>query len=101
MVALVNPDILAVAKHDDNGNFLRGFTVPFDPHDQKYWRYVPGWLEQYDKSINSTLGEGVRLEVITKDDIVFDYRGGESVQTVKCHFFVTHKHYKCRYFYYD
>lgn len=64
--------------------------VPFDPHECKY--YEPRLKEDMMKA---KLPEGVRRDVIKKEDVVFDDFGGERIAKVKVVLFQTHKDYDC------
>jgi hypothetical protein len=93
VVAKLIPDLECCYLFDEDRMIERYFNVPFDPHDYKYWSLNPYWKALYNNYQADKLG--LREQVITKDDIVYDVRNGERMGRVKLKFFQTHKEFTC------
>ena len=79
--------------------FLDGvnFSVPFDPHDVKYWVHNELWKKMYVHLCKcATPRKGVRAVQETRDDIVYDQKNGERVGRLKLTYFQTHRDYECK-----
>jgi hypothetical protein len=82
--------LLKLSTYEHNLSVYYKATLPFDPHDCKY--YEP---RLHQDMMKVKLPEGVRRDVIRKDDVVFDDFGGERVGKVKVVLIQTHKDYDC------
>ena len=56
--------------------------------------YNPYWYRLY-KDCGLELPKGVRLEVETRDDVVYDQKNGERVGRLKLLYFQTRNDYNC------
>jgi hypothetical protein len=106
VVAQLQPLLLDCYQTNEYGTIERFFTVPFDPHDAKYWSGSSSWRKLYNEIPNLDpwvsplrsdwkLPEGVRVIVETKDDIIFDNQNGERIGKLKVKYFQTNKNYDC------
>ena len=92
VVSTLEPELENCCLTNEYGTIVGRFTLPFDPHDAKYWTFNPFWSRLYDAI---GLVDGVRAIEETKDDIIFDHQNGERVGKLTLKFFQTHKEYEC------
>lgn len=96
VVLALNPDLECCFLSNEHGTVEQYFTVPFDPHDVKYWNFNPYWKTLYDAMSNKSIAQlGVRVQEDTVDDIIFDRENGERVGRLKLKYFQTHRGYEC------
>jgi hypothetical protein len=106
VVLALEPNLGYCFLSNEYGTVERYFTVPFDPHDVKYWSVNPTWRKLYDSIIYKTNNpdlineaggkfEGVRVIEEIRDDIIFDRHNGERVGKLKLRYFQTHKEFEC------
>jgi len=81
VIGYLTPEILRIKTR-----FGFYITLPWSPHDSKY---IDGML------IKMNLDDGVRIEMVTKEDVVYDTEGNERRKKVKLPFYQTHKDYGC------
>jgi hypothetical protein len=95
VVAHLEPLLLDCFLTNEYGTVERFFTVPFDPHDVKYWFRNVSWLKLYTKILPLDLPSGVRIVEEVKDDIIFDSQNGERIGKLRLKYFQTNKEYTC------
>ena len=83
----LHPELFKMEHYFKEGVFL---TVPFDPHDVKYYSSaLRTWLEHIQ------VPKGVRKDIRKEEDVVYDERGGERIAKVKVTYFQTHRDFSC------
>lgn len=96
VISQLDDDITSCYLANEYGTIERFFSVPFDPHEVKYWIRSPSFLKIYGKIGDKLPFLGVRVEIVRKDDIVYDTKNGERTGKLKLKFFQTHKDYSCK-----
>lgn len=91
VVAHLEPLLLDCYLTNEYGTVERFFTVPFDPHDAKYWSGNSSWKTLYDRISDPHV---IIIEE-TKNDIIFDNQNGERIGKLKLKYFQTNKEYEC------
>lgn len=71
------------------------WRTPFDPHDIKYWMFIPRFAKEYFRVTHATPPDGVRIEICRGEDFRYTKDGGGAVAKVKLHFFQTRYNYGC------
>lgn len=94
VIAKLEPKLCDYYLTNDYETVEQFFSVPFDPHELKYWIYNPHWLKLYN-NVGSGCPTGVRMKVQSRDDIMYDNKGGERTGKLKLRYFQTHKDYSC------
>ena len=95
VVMALNPELEMCFISNEYGTTVRNFSVPFDPHDIKYWM-DPSFHALYDSMTTETLGNPkIKVEEIVVDDIIYDRENGERVGRLKVKYFQTHKEFEC------
>ena len=89
----IEPNLEACYLSNEYGTVIRYFSVPFDPHDYKYWSLNHYWKKLYGNIKSNKLG--VKMIELSKNDILFDYKGGERVGKVPLKFFQTYRRFHC------
>jgi len=89
----LEPDLECCYLTNAHGTVTEYFTVPFDPHDIKYWNFNPIWKKLYDNLILAKLGVRMVEEVV--DDVIYDQSMGERIGKLRLRYFQTHKEYEC------
>lgn len=79
----------------DRGDGYYFFTVPFDPHDIKYYTQSLTFKNLYGQLKNKRLPEGVRLDKKHERVIMYTKDGGESRRVMQLLYFQTNKEYRC------
>jgi len=73
-------------------------TLPFDPHDKKYYTNSIQFQKLYHKIFKLYINDAIRKDIVIKDDLIFDSYGRIKISKVKLLYFRTHKGYCCNYF---
>jgi hypothetical protein len=97
VVAHLEPLLLDCYQTNEYGTIERFFTVPFDPHDAKYWSGNSSWRTLYTEILINPLSTHRLVRVVeeTKDDIIFDNQNGERIGKLKVKYFQTNTEYEC------
>lgn len=94
--AELHPPLMDVVQRNDMGFVLQIFSVPFDPHDVKYWNYGNTLKEELDELNKVELPDGVRKETIKEEDMCVGDQGSISIKKVKHTYFQTRKDFNCQ-----
>jgi hypothetical protein len=97
VVSHLNPGLFQCHAVNSEGTILEEWSVPFDPHEIKYWdNKDPNFLPRYAEAIlNSITHDDIQVETEERRDVVYDKNGGERIDTIKYHYFTTHKEHEC------
>ena len=111
VIGVLCPGLLDQYTTNEYGTMDKVFTLPFDPHDIKYWKWHGEWKNlYYDLVLNTMTIEGnpgyywfdwyndqVRIVENTREDVIYDYNRGERIDMVKYYYLQTRKEYTCEY----
>ena len=75
-----------------------GFSIPFDPHDVKYYTNSITFKKLYDKLFATEFEGAVIKKVVLTEDLVFDKDRISYLKKVKLLFLQTRKGHSCFYF---
>jgi len=97
VIATIQPRLLEIKKYVDDDIWYY-WSVPFDPHETKYWNYSDVFIGLYRTATTMELPEGVGRETRIEQDIWMDQFGNERTKSVKMCYFMTHETFNCKYF---
>ena len=88
IIGQLEPDLFT-CKND----FGYPFTIPFDPHDAKYFKYSMDFDKLY-KPKHMPLNSGfIEVHEVKEKDILYSENGSERLGVHKLYYFKTHKDY--------
>jgi len=74
------------------------FTVPFDPHEVKYYLNSVTFKQLHSKLQKLKLKEEIRKDKVRTVDYIFDSLGRAYMKTVSLIYLQTRRDYKCSYY---
>ena len=74
------------------------FSVPFDPHDKKYYSKCKDFNTTYRHALRHLLPEGVSVDLAKERDLFFNEDGNPMFKVVHLDHLRTEKGFYCDYF---
>lgn len=92
IIAYLNPRLIDCK--NDHGAY---FSIPFDPHDVKYFRYDMDFQREYKKvcTMDYTMWDGFTIEKKKIEDVVYNDDGSERLGVLNLYYFKTNRLHSC------